>query len=861
MQSRFLFLLTLFFSFVAPWGAVAQTTPLNTPAQVPDMTNKTGKSQDSTGQSSLDSAGNTKKKKQKTPDDVLVVAFDEGGRIIQYLPQVIHRNQKIMFKVRVSRTSFERQINQLFLRIDSVYAYFKGRQENQFVLWALFKSDTVESWLKDLGLYQGLRQRLKENFYSLAAYEPTTENELYESINAIRYFPIKTYLYKLLFEHFAIYRYDVSQALRQKIPVTPDFSLEKPDKNDCYWWYSEVFLLDSLMGKNCGDCERQLNFSLIVGDPWGATLNEWYNVHFAKADSLLKGQKQELKDVLNYLVKNREQVVKIEVPEVDTSVFYREIRKAVHNKTETIRTIDSLFVQFASNSKAGEKFSIADYLLRLRTSPYWFFHWLWYNYQWLVIDPVPVASPPNLVINKERLKESQRALQRFLEERRFLDSVKAHVPATLQKLSDFQSAQDASGIVDKKIDSTTKDIANLTKQVKADSVADAKAKAAAQAAQVTARRAYAGVMPVLGGTKWYQQRFLNTGPQTILKQFNYSDRLGTIRPIYGSERKRNQVTELPDNERALLVLHNIPMNSNVSVEQKLTGYNDLEEFTSLFQRLLKNIDSTGLFGAALAPNVSNLSTSLMKMFSRPSTNQATEDAAKRVGIAYGKDDRIDAFSFAYLQRSLRNDPFPISQPATIVTQLGSDIDTTGGYLTKLVPTVDSTAPFQVNLTLGVDSIKTKSVIQTGALHRFQLLAGFAVVNNPVQQTSIDTTGSDLRTGSESNNTSIIVGFKIYPAKAFLRDGSLWPRYPLRRFSLVAAVSVPKPLNNFYLGGGYDLVPGLCFTMGANIYRQNYYQVQNGRITNSATRYASGGVYYGVALNPVLFVQFIKLFFN
>jgi hypothetical protein len=168
----------------------------------------------------------------------------------------------------------------------------------------------------------------------------------------------------------------------------------------------------------------------------------------------------------------------------------------------------------------------------------------------------------------------------------------------------------------------------------------------------------------------------------------------------------------------------------------------------------------------------------------------------------------------------------------------------------------------VNTTLLIDSVKAKCSLKVGALRRMQLAGGFAVVHNPVSQTAIDTTGNGFRTSSSSSNvSSAILGVKLYPFKTYLRDGSFIPRYPFRRLSVLLAFSIPKPLNNFYVGGGYDVVPGLTFTMGWNIYKQNYYQVQNARIINSTTRYANGGAYYGVTVNPIILVQFVKLFFN
>jgi hypothetical protein len=206
-------------------------------------------------------------------------------------------------------------------------------------------------------------------------------------------------------------------------------------------------LIDSLLGRDCGDSEKQLNYSLIIQDSWKIMLNEWYIVHYEKADSLLKDQgKEGLMEVLGYLLKCRTELVTLKSKDEHAAVILKMIKSAAQNSASP-KIVDSLFVQSPSTAKRDSGFSIQHYLSALRSSPYWIFHWLWYNYQWLVIDPVPVASLPDLETRREPLNSLQDSLQQFLQQKRFLDSVKAHVPPDLSRLREFKSVLDSANVV------------------------------------------------------------------------------------------------------------------------------------------------------------------------------------------------------------------------------------------------------------------------------------------------------------------------------------------------------------------------------------------------------------------------------
>jgi hypothetical protein len=353
--------------------------------------------------------------------------------------------------------------------------------------------------------------------------------------------------------------------------------------------------------------------------------------------------------------------------------------------------------------------------------------------------------------------------------------------------------------------------------------------------------------------------FSSSGNDKV-KQFTYLPEKKSIIEIFNNRSQRESATEIPANETAFIAFHNIPRGSKFMISQTLSSFNDLEEFTKIMNSFLNGVDSTGLTGSALAPNLKNLVAFLGAFNLNGDSSDIGTAAVSRANanIASGK---ISSSTAVYLEKSISNSPIEINDSSTVSLVINPGTDTAHGYISQIIPCKDSSAPYQVNISIAIDSVKGVGTLRVGALRRIQLAAGFALMNNPVSQNSIDTSGNGFKVSSVDNRAQAILGVKFYIAKSYLWDGDIIPRYPLRRFSILAAMAVPKIFDNFYLGVGYDLVPGLTITRGTNIYKKTYYQVQNAQIINSSTRYNSAWTHYGVTVNPILFVQFVKLFFK
>lgn len=340
------------------------------------------------------------------------------------------------------------------------------------------------------------------------------------------------------------------------------------------------------------------------------------------------------------------------------------------------------------------------------------------------------------------------------------------------------------------------------------------------------------------------------------KQF---DAYRNFQPVKMNYFQRRKLKEIPENERMYLSVHNVPENIIVKYAEKRMDFDDQEEFTALLKTELSKIDFSSL-GGSLIRNVEDFFGSLRD-------RKEQSDLLKGATIV-NKDSKECADALKLFVKNFKE------QAAKGMLTFPSDpklFDNVGisapHFRTYLAPVSDFEAPFRDSITIKAiyskDSIvdASKTYVKVGKLRFFQLMAGVAIMKDPVAVTKIDTAGGNFRVSTSDNAAKAIFGFKIYPFKNYNRDHGLLPRYPLHRFSFSAGAELLHPLENFYLGGAYDVIPGLAFSIGTNINLQTTQQVQNGAIVNTSRRYQRSGTYYAVSVNPEIFVQFVKLFFK
>ncbi|MBO9564055.1 MAG: hypothetical protein J7621_14825, partial [Niastella sp.] len=305
-----------------------------------------------------------------------------------------------------------------------------------------------------------------------------------------------------------------------------------------------------------------------------------------------------------------------------------------------------------------------------------------------------------------------------------------------------------------------------------------------------------------------------------------------------------------------IAIHNIPQAIKVKIDEKSLPFNDQEEFTALVSDLLSKIDFSGLPGA----NIQNLE-AFFASFGVPGGEKSILKGASQDQSEC--QTSLQPFVKRFSQSIKRG---YITFPPD--TSLFEDVAVNGPlYRTQLDPITAFEAPYRDSITIKaivksdstVDAAKT--YVKVGKLRFIQLAAGIAVAKEPISLTKIDTAGNGFKVSTSDNRARAIFGVKIYPFRNYNRDHSIIPRYPLRRLSVMGAFDMLHPLDNFYIGGAYDIVPGLAFSVGANYYLETRHRVENNVIVNTSRSYEKSGAYYSVSVNPVLFVQFVKLFFK
>lgn len=475
----------------------------------------------------------------------------------------------------------------------------------------------------------------------------------------------------------------------------------------------------------------------------------------------------------------------------------------------------------------------------------WFLNWLWYTNGELVLDPFNAVTKAGNLAIKESIKETDEKINNLKPRKNFIDSVLKNIDYKLNRYAAFKHVQQKSKALNKELEDLLelkKDLEKKLNQRSAD---------------------YPEIQP---------KSFLNnvdlllTEGRKIHPQIQF-DGKKKYNQITGTKRQLNRTMEIPDNETAVVIVHNVDSSISLTFDQHRLGFADNEEVTEWLSQLLSqaNAISTSI------PNIGKLQNTIREYVLKPgdagappladSIFVARAEALKEVCKSFpdlvfkklvqlGNDFKAGQVTFAYTQSI-----FIGNAPATPL--LTSHTELVKFYNES--PFKDSFVVKQKTGTEEKEAFKTN--INVGKLRFVQVAAGIAITDKAVTQSTIDTSGNGFRINSADNKAKAIIGFKIYPFQYYARDRWLRPRYLLHRISFFGGFEILHPLDNFYIGGCYDLVPGIGFSVGKNIYLKTRYKIENNAITNTSRTYDGSGAYYSVVVNPVLFVEFVKLFFK
>lgn len=484
-------------------------------------------------------------------------------------------------------------------------------------------------------------------------------------------------------------------------------------------------------------------------------------------------------------------------------------------------------------------------LRKVQTLNTWFVNWLWVTRGQLTLNPFKVPQDEVLKDLAAKIAEKNIHMAQLQQQQQFIDSCILKLRAREDNLTILKQLQDQAETTRKGIENDSARLSTMAEKYAAGTTALAKV----------------ATIPMLYNGMFYTSA---TGNVTVMKQF---DAAMKYRPIYRNSNtffvnrwSKERVTEVPENERVMLLVQNTTTNVKLNIDEGRQDFDDMEAFTRQTKDLLAQLDFTSTLSASGVAGLPAFAKGLINKTSTGGVFGGVTFANPANCVVGGQAQdllvelvaKTDGFSLPFDQEPIQLKEADMATYSTYAQQAALD---------------KYEAPFRDSISIqdvtksGSPKEVTKSFLKVGALRHVQIAAGIAIVRTPVSTNTIDTTGNGFKVNGADNISNVIVGFKFYPVKSYNRDNSIIPRYPFRRLSVFGGFDMLHPLNNFYLGGGYDIVPGLSFIVGNNYYKQTAYTVSNNKVIDTKNSYVSGGVFYSVTVNPILFVQIIKTFFK
>jgi len=470
----------------------------------------------------------------------------------------------------------------------------------------------------------------------------------------------------------------------------------------------------------------------------------------------------------------------------------------------------------------------------------WFVRWFWLTKGRLTLDPFNQLTKAERDRATVELKEAELLLLQAKQQAAFLDSARIKTDEKLSKLTDFELVQlkeqklaDEIKVLEKKRDSA--------KSKLDDDVNLARLK--------TITILYEGKFKL-------SERFKNIRGQNPQKQF---DAARNYQPIKYRFLQEIKVKEIPEGHKLHILAHNVPGAQGIKIEERAKPFKDEELFTTFVNEQLSSFDFTTIPTGSVEKLQSfaasfKSSSVIDKGISRPDSS-----------VLCGEIQPVIQELRKTLKRQDSIEVFPLN-PEVFKNLVRSDPK----YKSHLLPTSIEDGEAVIDSVflkkyVAKDTLKTitvaKTSVKVGEMRYFLLAAGLAIHRSPLTVATVDTAGGGLRTTTSGTRSRAIIGFKFYPFKNYNRDHSILPRFPLRRLSVFFGCEMLKPLENLYLGVSYDIVPGLNISVGENYALETRNRIQNNRITDTSKNYTKTGLYYSASINPVLFVQFVKLFFK
>lgn len=300
-----------------------------------------------------------------------------------------------------------------------------------------------------------------------------------------------------------------------------------------------------------------------------------------------------------------------------------------------------------------------------------------------------------------------------------------------------------------------------------------------------------------------------------------------------------------NNDKIAIYTYNIPPKGVVSYEMKSVGFVPVLQFTEYAQAALKSVREKTKFEMIKLEYI------------------LLDSTKKHKSVSYNAI--LDTISVLQKSISIYTSYLP---PADTI-EFAKDID--NAYTTRVdeLKELQNDSSYKHTYTLGL-KVDNKEVIKPKSFNfitykrsRIQFAAGvhFFSGNAPM----VVTEGTGFKTVSY-NTPRYSAGLKVYLLPQTFADVNkkTWGRTLIRSWHVALLADAAKPLENQYLGIGFDLLPGLGINAGPHFYRYTAYQLYNNAVVGEKkTLKVRDGLQVSLTMDGGLardiFTTFLKLF--
>lgn len=794
--------------------------------------------------------GQQAKPAQKT----IELSFDSAGHLISFPPAVLRERKEICSRVAIPASFFYSQIDLFRQMLERT-----SKTLNDPEVVELYECVFTDPEIFNLAQYQKDLAKILailSNESLLTRIEGSDTSGLLNELREFKYVPAEKFFSNLFNHYFEIRVFNGAVQIKAEQLKSVQYDKRK----NCFYFTSPCFKVEDLICYSCGNKgSDEISFRLFRTDPLAQTVKSWFEVQNKRL-----GEEMQIESIKTALKEMAVDSIS------DTSAF------------ETSLSI-------------------------LKDLKKWFPYWFWYTAGDIVIDPFESQNSEAREPLKLLVQSYDRALDSMRQQKTFIDGAISKVGQTAGDLELFQLFQAKSQVLLRQADSVgiISEAAKNELQRRNPGPSNTREEELKKLIKengytidsITRQRNYIEswlskatlsgnlqLFRILQGTSaslTSQIDMVSKLKEQTLKHLNYKSlRIPNLRPLsylnnavffvskpkkikpqlqydwnngYKStattKRELHRVTEIPDNETGVIILHNVDSAVNIKFSQNRLSFVDDEEFTQWLSEQLSKIDLTSIPADILI----NLQKFAESFVSSSEIKAGFQNPCKKMYRIY------QSLALQYVKGTgvffYKNSPY--SNDTQIKPLFASKSE-----LIKF----NGESPFRDSIVVkrqldNRDSVITQMHVKVGKLRFIQVSMGIAMTDKPATVTRIDTASGGFRVTSTDNKARAIIGFKIYPFQNYNRDRWLLPRYPLSRFSVLAGFEMLHPLDNFYIGGCYDIVPGLGVSAGANFYLKTSYKIQNNTVTDTYRNYDSRGLYYSVVVNPVIFIKFVKLFFK